>query len=127
MPAGALRVYGEGAGSKRYLGAADVPDTPTDARVDVSLSNAFDLYTTTKVLESKKLNKKTVRKTVEISAFNEKDIETKVRVVQSIYGKCKMQSESFESKKLDASNLQWTVPVPAGGKAVLKFTVDLGV
>lgn len=126
LPAGILRVYGEDkGGSKRYLGAADVWNAPKDAKVDVTLSNAFDLYTQRRVLSSKKINKRTVRKTVEIMVHNAKAADTDVVVVQDFYGKFKVVDESVKHMAPDASTVKWIVHVPAGKEAVLKFSADL--
>ena len=126
LPAGILRIYGQDqTGSKRYLGAADVWNAPKDAKVDVTLSNAFDLYTMRRVTGSKKINKRTVRKSVEITVFNSKSADADVTVVQPYYGKFKVVEESLKHKSPDAATATWKVHVPKGGKTVLKFSADV--
>lgn len=126
LPAGALRVYGKDeSGSDRYLGAADVWNAPKDAKVDVTLSNAFDLYTMRRVTGSKKMNKHIVRKTIEITVHNSKAVDTDVLVSQAIDGKFKIVDESLGHQSPDASTVRWKVHVPAGKETVLKFSADL--
>jgi hypothetical protein len=38
----------------------------------------------------------------------------------------KVDKESLKSRRIDASSLSWSVPVPAGGETVLTYTVDPG-
>lgn len=126
LPAGILRIYGQDeTGSKRYLGASDVWNAPKDAKIDVTLSNAFDLYTMRRVTGSKKVNKRTVRKSVEITVFNSKSADSDVSVVQPFYGKFKVVEESLKHQSPDASTATWKVHVPKGGKTVLKFSADV--
>ena len=126
LPAGMLRVYGEDkSGSKRYLGAADVWNAPKDAKVDVTLANAFDLYTTRKVVATKRINKHTVRKTVEIAVHNAKAADADVYVSQPFSGKFNPVEETLKHDSPDASTARWKVHVPAGKETVLRFTADL--
>ena len=127
LPAGALRVYEPGpTGSLQYIGAATLSDTPKDAKVDVTLTNVFDIYALAKVLESKRVDKRRTSYTVEIVVHNEKGVVTQVRLAQGFSGTWKIVSESDKHGKLNANLAQWTLSVPAGGEVKLKFTVVLG-
>jgi hypothetical protein len=126
LPAGILRVYGQDqSGSKRYLGAADVWNAPKDAKVDVTLANAFDLYTMRKVTGSKRMNKHTVRKSVEVTIHNAKAADADVLVFQGFDGKFKVVDESIKHDSPDASDVRWKAHVPAGKEIVLKFSADV--
>jgi len=50
-----------------------------------------------------------------------------LRVVQPFAGRAKVVRESAPHVSMDASRAQWTVPVPAVGKATLAYTVDFTV
>ena len=39
----------------------------------------------------------------------------------------KVTEESLKSRRLDAYDLAWDVPVPANGETTLTFTVETGV
>ncbi|MGI8924206.1 MAG: DUF4139 domain-containing protein [Fimbriimonadales bacterium] len=126
LPAGELRVYArDSKDSLRYVGAAGVRNTPKDARVDATLADAFDVYTEYRVTKTQKVNKRTTRKWVEVTLHNEKPAKVDVRLVQAFYGRWKLISESKQHVKRDAATAQWKVSVPAGGKTVHTFAVDL--
>jgi hypothetical protein len=126
LPSGAVRVYDPGADNQlRYTGAAQINDTPKDAHVALTLSKVFDVYGQLKTIRRDKIDKKTVRKTVELVLHNEKQSAVTVRLVQPFGGQWKIVTESIASKKLDASNAQWLIDVPAGGETTLKYVVNL--
>lgn len=125
MPAGAVRVYEPDAnGRPQYIGAATLADTPKDARVSLTLSNVFDVYAQAKLLKSEKVGKRKVRKTIELVVHNEKATNQEVRLVQNFYGAYKIVGETVKSAKLNASQRQWTLDVPAGGETKLKVTAE---
>lgn len=125
LPGGAVRVYEPGEkGALAYVGAATIADTPKDAKVNLTLTNVFDIYATTKRTSEKRLNKRTVRRTFEVTLHNEKSQPSQVRLVQPFYGTYKITAETATSTKLSGNLRQWTVTTPAGGETKLKFTVD---
>ena len=126
LPQGALRVYEpDSSGSLRYGGAAEIRDTPKDQKVDVTLARVFDLFTEYRLVSTKRLDKRTVRKQVEVVLHNQKAGEVTLRLVQRLSGGWKIVKSSHKHQKLDAYNVQWQVPVPAGGEVTLAYTVDL--
>lgn len=128
LPAGALRVYEpDKSGSLRYAGAASIIDTPKEQKVAGTLSNVFDVFTETRVVSVKKIDKRTIRKEIEVVLHNEKAAPVDLRLVQSLPGRWKMVTESHKRVNLDAYTAQWTIPVPAGGTTTLKYAVDLSV
>ena len=125
LPSGALRVYErDNAGSLRYAGAADIRNTPKDDKINVTLSNAFDLTTEWRTVKTQKLDKKHVRKVAEIVLKNEKKRDVTIRVVQTLNGLWKLVSTSEKYVKTDSQTVQFNVPVPAGGKTTLSMTAD---
>ncbi len=125
LPSGALRVYErDNAGSLRYAGAAGIRNTPKDDKINVTLSNAFDLTTEWKMVKSQKLDKKHVRKVAEIVLHNEKKREVTIRVVQTLNGQWKLVSTSEKYVKTDSQTVQFSVAVPAGGKTTLSMTAE---
>ncbi len=127
LPAGVLRVYEPGpSGSVRYIGAAQLSDTPTDAKVSATLTDVFDVYAQCKLSATKRVDKRTVARTFEVAVSNEKATSIELRLVQSFYGKWKVVSETSPSTRLDSNMAQWTVQVPAAGQLKLKYTVNLG-
>jgi hypothetical protein len=47
-----------------------------------------------------------------------------VQVTQGLEGKWTMVNESAAYTRWDASHIRWDIPVPAGGKVPLRYTVD---
>lgn len=127
LPAGAIRVYEpDKTGAVRYIGAASIGDTPKDARVNLTLTEVFDVYARARQVAAKKIDKKRTSRQVEIKLNNEKSRPVEVRLVQQFGGQWKIAGESHKSGRLNAWSNQWTVTVPAGGESVLKYTVVLG-
>lgn len=125
LPSGAIRVYEPGdKGALAYIGAAAIADTPKDAKVDLTLSNVFDIYLTARRTAEKRIDRKTIRRSYEIILHNEKDAVVPVRIVQSLTYGGKIASQSSPSKKLNANLHEWTVNPPAGGESKLTFTID---
>ena len=126
LPQGAIRVYEpDRAGRLRYTGAADIPPTPKDRRVSVTLANAFDVTAEYHTLSSRQLSRRKVRKEVAILLRNERAQPVRVRVVQGFSGGWSMAASSQPHQKPDSSTGQWNVPVPASGSTRLSFTADL--
>jgi hypothetical protein len=125
LPAGAVRVYSPESESGSYIGASSLNDTPKDASIYLTLSKVFDVYSQSKAVGFKRLTKKTVRKSYEVVVHNEKKSAVTVRLVQNVYPIPIAINESSKSIKLDASQRQWTVDVPAGGETKLTYSVDM--
>ncbi len=102
LPSGSVRVYEkDGGGQERYIGAASIGDTPKRERVSLTLSKVFDVYAGYKVLDSKRISKHIVRKTVEAQLHNEKATPMELRVVESFETRWTPVTESLKSEKLD--------------------------
>ena len=93
--------------------------------MQLTLARAFDLFTESRLVKKQRLNKRTVRKQVEIVLHNEKPTPAALRVVQGFGGHWKLVNETRPHVNLDAANAQWRVTLPASGKVTLGYTVDL--
>ena len=100
-------------------------DMPKDASQSLTLTEVFDVYALQKVADAKRINKRTVERSVEVTVYNEKDRAIELRLVQDFWQNWKIVEESAESTKLSARLVQWTVTVPAGGEVTLKYRVRL--
>ena len=127
LPAGAVRVYEpDGKGAARYVGAASIGDTPKDARVSLTLTNVFNVYARARQTGWAKVDKKHIRRTVEITVSNEKKTDADVRLVQNLGSDWRIDSQSVKGRKLNAGQNEWTVSVPAEGETKLRYSVVLG-
>jgi hypothetical protein len=127
MPAGAIRVYEpDKDGVVRYVGAASMGDTPKDARVNLTLTDVFDVYARVRQVSAKKLDKRRTQRDMELKVSNEKSRPVEVRLVQQLAGPWKVVSESSKGAKLNAYSNQWTITVPAGREVKLNYSVVFG-
>jgi hypothetical protein len=127
LPAGTVRVYERGKdGKPTSIGAAQIGNTPKDDRIDLTLTEVFNLYARGKLTKTTKLDKKRTAYTYEVKLHNEKDKAVDVRLVADYYGKWTISDESTKSSRPTASSAQWTINVPAGGEQTLTYTVVLG-
>ena len=126
LPAGEFRVYDRVSNGKdQFVGSAGLPDTAKDERVNMTISDVFDVYAQYRVVSTKKVDKHTLRKVIQVVTHNERNQPTVVRLVQSTGGLMHRVEESELSKKLDSTTSQWTITVPSGQEKRLTYTVDL--
>jgi hypothetical protein len=126
LPAGAIRIYEKDPdGQERYTGADSIPDTPKDEHVHLTPSKAFDVYAEYKVLKSARIDRHWLRKSVEATIHNEKSVGVVVRLVQSYNSRWSPEVESIKSEKLDSNTVQWKLPLKAGERRTIDFTVDI--
>lgn len=125
LPAGALRAYDSG-GTESYVGAADIGDTPKDEHLNLTLSEAFDVYAKSRQTAFRRVAKRAAAISYETVVHNEKKTDVDVRVSQQFNGPIKVLDESIPSRSLNLGELQWTVHVKAGDRATLRYTVRMG-
>lgn len=127
LPAGTVRVYERGKdGKPTSIGAAGIGNTPKDDRIDLTLTEVFNLYARGKLTKTKKLDKRRTAYTYEVKVHNEKDKAVDVRLVADFFGKWTVSEESVKSSRPTASSAQWVINVPAGGGQTLTYTVVIG-
>jgi hypothetical protein len=124
LPSGAVRIYDDVNGTPAPVGAAGLGDTPKEQHVNLTLSKVFDVYSDSRTISSKRIDKRTIRKVFETVLHNEKKSAVEVRVVQDFYGKKKIVSESAPGKALTNSTRQWKVKVQPGAEVKLSWTID---
>jgi hypothetical protein len=101
-------------------------DTPKDGKVNLTLSNVFDVSAEPKTVKTRQIDKKHVQRDYEVVLRNAKKGPVNLRLVLPIGGPWRVVSESHKSVKLNASENQWTVQVPAGGEVKLTYSVVFG-
>ena len=127
LPAGAIRVYEpDKSGAVRYVGAASIGDTPKDAKISLELTNVFDVYARARQVAYKKIDKRRLSRTVEITLNNDKAKPIELRLVEPFGDRWKIASETHPSRKLNASTNEWKIAIPSGGETKLRYTVVLG-
>jgi len=124
LPAGTVRIYDvDSKGNKRYIGASDIQDTTENAKVNLTISNVFNVYAEFTVLSTKQLDSKTVQKDYQITVHNKKDEQVGVRLVAPLGGNPSIISESHKGTNINARQRQWTIDVPESGEVKLKLSI----
>ncbi|OQY12875.1 MAG: hypothetical protein B6I31_02295 [Desulfobacteraceae bacterium 4572_19] len=99
--------------------------TSRKEEVKIKLGNAFDLKGERKVKNQQKISKNSTRQTIEIELKNNKPKEdVNITVEESL--SCtdwEIESSNYKYIKKDIYNIEFTIPVKAEGKTVLKYTV----
>lgn len=124
LPSGAVRIYDEVADTPTTIGAAGIGDTPKEQHVNLTLSKVFDVYCDSKMISSKRVDKRTIRKVFETVLHNEKKASVEIRLVQDFYGKKKVVSESEPGRQINSSQREWKIKVEPGGEKKLTWTMD---
>ena len=127
LPLGRVRVYEPAKGGPPvFIGAAQIGNVPKDDRIDLTLTEVFNLYARQKTTETKRLDKRHVQTSYEVTVYNEKDKQIDVRLVRDFYGAWSVVHESTKSSRPNAAQAQWVLSVPAGGSTKLSYTVVTG-
>ena len=127
LPKGRVRVYKkDDDGSLQFAGEDAIDHTPKDERVRVKMGEAFDLVGERKRTDySSDLSKHRFEETFEIKLRNHKDADATVTVVEHLYrwSGWKIVDASAKFTKKDAQTIEFAVPVPKDGEAVVTYTV----
>lgn len=123
LPAGAVRIYEADNGIDRYTGAGSLADTPVNMPISLPVSNSFDVTTESKISSIKRLDKKTVQRTLHVLVRNAKAREVQVRLVQPIYNRYRLFGATKPSAQ-SANQIQWTITVPAKGEKVFETQIQ---
>jgi hypothetical protein len=127
LPKGRVRVYKkDDDGSLQFAGEDAIDHTPKDEKVRVKMGDAFDLVGERKRANySSDLSKRRFEETFEIKLRNHKDADATVNVVEHLYrwSSWKIADASVKYQKKDAQTIEFSVPVPKDGEAVVTYTV----
>jgi hypothetical protein len=122
LPAGRVRVFDGG----DFLGEAQLAHTPDGSDIHLEVGTAFDL---TAERERKAFNVdragRSMTESFAVALGNAKKSDATVTVVEPLprWSDWEIVASSVPAKKRDARHAEFAVPVPAGGEAVLTYTV----
>ncbi len=126
LPAGVFRVYGQSAdGSRQLLGEDRIGHTPRGETVELTVGKAFDLVAERVRDESRKVAENLYRYAFTITIRNHREDDVVVDVVEPVGGDWEVVESTHESRRLSATELGFQVPVKAGGKAELKYRIEV--
>lgn len=137
LPAGPVRVFGALAEDGEtapsvILGEDWIDHIPVGATVELNLGQAFDVtlerqvldYETTGVAQHRHLYP--YRATHEITFRNGRDEPVEVELTELLQAqRWEIVDASFEPERRDAASALWTIPIPAKGETVLRYTVKV--
>lgn len=127
LPMGTVRVYEPAKkGAPTLIGAAPIGNTPKDDRIDLTLTEVFNIYARTKTTSAKQLDKRRTQYDCEVEVFNEKSKPVDVRLVRDFYGNWSIIEESVKSSRPTSAQAQWIVTVQPGESKRLTYTVVVG-
>jgi len=127
LPKGKVRVYKRDAadGDLEFVGEDQIDHTPKDEELKLYVGDAFDLVGE-KTVTDRKQEQRWRQETVRIDLRNHKDEAVTILVREHLTrgGQWSITAKSQDFKKIDATTIEFTVPVPANGKAQVTYTVD---
>ena len=134
LPRGTIRFYQEDrSGNRQLLGQNTINHTPVDGHLHLRLGEAFDVtmvrkqtgYSQTALV--RKDGEKVYRTNTswELALANGKAEAVTVTVEEPLPENGRVVEENHPHKKRDAGTVIWRVPVPANGKTVLKYKVQV--
>ncbi|HEY4030234.1 MAG TPA: DUF4139 domain-containing protein [Caulobacteraceae bacterium] len=126
LPAGVVRIYMRDAdGALKLIGESAIGHTPQGSDLSLRTGEAFDVTVQPTAESEQTLDKRRNRHVMSYLVRNAKDQPVTVQLRQGTYlPELKVVEESIKSRRVDASEVEWAVPVPAGGETKLTFTVE---
>jgi hypothetical protein len=122
LPAGRVRMFD----GRDFLGEAQLGHTPANQDVALTIGNVFDL-SAERTREDFQLDRdgRTMSERVSIKLKNAKSQAVTVRVTERLgrWTDWQISSSTVPAMKRNAQTAAFDVPVPAGGKATLTYTV----
>ncbi len=126
LPAGTVRIYMHDTdGTLKFIGESAIDHTPQGSDLSLRTGDAFDVTIQPTQVSQTIVDKRRTRYEMAFLLHNAQKSPVTVQLRQdSLYGESKVLDESLKSRRVDASNLEWSVPVPAEGETKLTFTVE---
>ncbi len=132
LPAGGIRFYQEdSSGNRQLIGAGNIQHTPVDGKVRLALGEAFDVMMVRKQTSFKQhvleKGQEKIRQTVtgwELTLANAENHAVTVKVVEPMPGNSRILDEN-QTHRTEDGTVVWAVTVPAHGKTVLRYRVQV--
>ncbi len=126
LPVGTMRVYmRDKRGDPQFIGESAIEATPMGSAMSIRTGDAFDVKVKTVVEERTRINSNRWRTKMRYEFTNARNEAITVDMGQSgLWGDVRIVEQSQEGKRISADRIEWSVPVPANGKATLTATFD---
>ncbi|TXC73217.1 DUF4139 domain-containing protein [Sphingorhabdus soli] len=126
LPAGTVRFYMRDArGDPQFIGESAIPHTPVGSSLALATGDAFDVKVQYTVEKRERLSSSKWRTTMRYVLTNAKSQPVTADLQQTgLYGETRIVEESLASTRVSADIVEWRVPVPANGEAVVTATFE---
>jgi len=126
LPKGKIRVYKKDPadGSLEFVGEDEIDHTPKDEELKLYVGDAFDIVGE-KTVTDRKQAQRWRQEAIKIELRNHKEEDVTIRIREHLAGgQWDITAKSQDFKKIDASTIEFDVPVAKNGKAQVTYTVD---
>lgn len=126
LPAGTMRVYmRDKRGDPQFIGESRIEATPMGSAMSIRTGEAFDVKIRTVVEERTRINNNRWKTRMRYEITNARGNAVTVDLGQNgLWGDVRISEQSQEGKRVSADRIEWSVPVPANGKATVTATFD---
>ena len=126
LPAGTMRVYmRDKRGDPQFIGESMIEATPMGSQMSIRTGDAFDVKVKTVVVERTRISSTRWKTRMQYELTNARNNPITVDLGQNgLWGDVRITEQSMEGKRVSADRVEWSVPVPANGKAILTATFD---
>jgi len=126
LPAGTVRVYGDGPGKQlQFLGEDHMPQSVPGQELELKLGSATELSSKRTPASSNRIDQNTTEVEWVIELRNAKSEPVTVTVVEHLPGDWRILEESDKHRKAAAQEAHWRLEVPAQGKRELRYRAQL--
>lgn len=126
LPAGTLRVYmRDQRGDPQFIGESRIESTPMGSSMSIRTGEAFDVKVKSVVEERTRINSSRWLTKMRYELSNARNSAVTVDLGQSgLWGDVRIKEQSQAGKRTSADRMEWSVLVPANGKAGLTVVFD---
>jgi hypothetical protein len=126
LPAGTMRVYmRDKRGDPQFIGESMIEATPMGSQMSIRTGEAFDVKVKSVVVERTRLGSNRWKTRMQYEVSNARNEAITVDLGQDgLWGDVRISEQSIIGKRVSADRIEWNIPVPANGRAVLTATFD---
>lgn len=126
LPSGTMRVYmRDKRGDPQFIGESRIEATPMGSAMSIRTGEAFDVKVKTVVEERTRISGNRWKTRMRYEVTNARGNAVTVDLGQNgLWGDVRLSEQSQEGKRVSADRIEWSVPVPANGKATVTATFD---